>query len=689
MNIFNEVKEKLDLDVKDDLLVALIFETSRFYDNKLPAIYKNIQKKENIILSSAERKNIRKKCYYGNYYNNNDTTYIQQFTYDKNDIETVFADCLERLSKYDNAKIVNSMKQRLNNLNHNDTIHSTTSEWLKYYDKKREDKKYSLCCFPLDQQKFKENHYNENIITDFIKKTYNYLENYRYLAIVINGEISNEQGDVITWNLLYKAGIYAENFVQFYDAFFPFKKSKQINVLASFLSHKGISDFDELSNDFYSSISTGYRFEDCYISNDQKCKILILKKIELDESPVPCPSCNTTLQRGNSYPELFLRSYECTNPNCPDRSKSGRGKRFDEYGTYRYFKSVLNEDENRIDNATYNNWRRDIFDSSLNWRELLLTEYSFSGESVFIYGDSLNIIKGRKIINIDYESFDVKDNMVSSYEELPIVRLFKEINQRLIINTGEKTFICDQEILNGDSSKILQEFKHGLIGTAITSPPYYNAREYSQWPNMILYLIDMMINCKSIYASLKKGGYYLYNIGDIVAEDNIYVNSNMSKHRVQLGFLSCMIFEIVGYNLVGNNIWDKGEVQSKRNSTVNLISGYVKCINCYEHVLVFRKGKYEKLSNCVKKITPVIKINSKGINTYKHTAPYPLELVNFIIPYLDKSAYVLDPYLGSGTTILWCKENNVKGVGIELNNEYYKLCVKKINKKENQQLSLF
>ena len=67
-------------------------------------------------------------------------------------------------------------------------------------------------------------------------------------------------------------------------------------------------------------------------------KILVLKKIELDDTNVLCPSCMTTIQQGNSYPEMFLRSWECKNPMCPDRSKSGRGKRFDEYGTYRYFK---------------------------------------------------------------------------------------------------------------------------------------------------------------------------------------------------------------------------------------------------------------------------------------------------------------------------------------------------------------
>ena len=90
------------------------------------------------------------------------------------------------------------------------------------------------------------------------------------------------------------------------------------------------------------------------------------------------------------------------------------------------------------------------------------------------------------------------------------------------------------------------------------------------------------------------------------------------------------------------------------------------------------KGACNNNSKKVAQINPVIKINSKGENTYKHTAPYPLELVELIRPYLIKGTYILDPYLGSGTTLKWCRKNNKNGVGIELNKEYFELCNKNI-----------
>ena len=675
MSYFTQVKELVKLDIDDDLLCRIIFEMSRFFDNKVTKLTQKYQKANNVVISSPDRKLVRKKYYYGKYFKNNIKYDIGACEFSDEDIETASQDCFHRLTTYDASKIIDSMKQKVHDLEHSIVSDDNMQSWLKYYEERRKNKKYSFVSIKLDQDLFEKSGYNENILTDFILNTYDDLENYRYLAIVVSGEIFNKKKECITWKLMYKAGIYAENFVQYKEKYFPFHKDKQIANLAEFLSERGITD-NSIAANFYENISTGYKFEDCYVSDNQDCKIMLYKKIELDQSNVPCPSCNTTIQSGNSYPEMFLRSWECKNPSCRDRSKSGRGKRFDEYGSYRYFKLVENDPNNVIDEALYQNFRRDIFAHNNDWKEFLIKEYTYGGEKIFFENITTNKLFGRKLVK--YEGQHPAKNAISDYESLPIVKLYDNILSAAKFKTGDRILEDSISAINADSSEFIQTLKPGQIGSAITSPPYYNAREYSQWGTLLMYFADMLINAKVIYDSLKEGAYYLYNIGDIVSEDNIYVVSNMSKHRVQLGFLSSMIFEIAGYNLTGNILWDKGEVQSKRNSTVNLVSGYVKCINCYEHVLVFRKGKFEKVSNSILQLTPVIKINSKGENKYGHTAPYPIDLVNLLQDYVDKDSYVLDPFLGSGTTLKWCKNNGYKGVGIELNDVYFNLCLENI-----------
>ena len=305
---------------------------------------------------------------------------------------------------------------------------------------------------------------------------------------------------------------------------------------------------------------------------------------------------------GNSFPEIFLRSYECKNPNCVERSKSGRGKRFDEFGVYRYFKLTENKKENEISEELFSKWRRDIFSNPNDIYEMLINYYAWDNEKIcFTKNINIKNLNSRKKINY---TFFGASKYNSDFEKIPIVKFFSKI-AKLLSETSEcnetRRLNSNIEILNENSTEKIQSLVKNQIGCAITSPPYYNAREYSFWSNMILYFIDMQRNAKSVFDVMCKDGYYLYNIGDIVNADNIYVESNMSKKRLQLGFLSCLIFEKIGFNLVGNIIWDKGEVQSKRNSTMNRNSGYVKCINCYEHIFVFKKGAETKIISDVKK----------------------------------------------------------------------------------------
>ncbi len=678
----NEINNLIKANIPQEYLVKILFDINRYFDKTVTLAYQRVQKELNCVFNSVERKALRTYFYYQveEVIANVNVNSFPTITYTENDIETVIDNTIERIKKYDSKKIIDSIKERYSNLiQHRNSSISHMSEWLEYYNKKRERLfYYSSFILRITEFDFRKNNFNINYLYDIIKNTYLKLENYRHLIIYIDGQIYDENGRDITWQVAYKLTIYAENFVQYNKKYFPCKKEEQIRTLKEFLSTR-INGENTFAEEFYENISTGYKFEDCFISDNQNKIIITLKKITLDESPIPCPSCLTTIQSGNSYPEMFLRSYECKNPSCQDRSKSGRGKRFDEYGVYRTSKLEENNPHNQIDSFLYSSWRRDIFDDRLNPYEMLIKYYSWNDENILVYNvEPINETYSRKIINyLDVEHFP-SDRYIDTYENLPIFRLFQNINNEIEINIGNSLLLGGIEIVCGNSSDFIATLKPEQIGSAITSPPYYNAREYSQWSNMLLYYIDVLINTKTIYESLHRNGKYLYNIGDIVCEDNVYVRSKMSNRRLPLGFLSCMIFEIAGFKLKENIIWDKGQVQSKRNSTVNLFSGYVKCINCYEHIFVFSKDDNGINSKKVVQINPVIKINSKGENTYKHTAPYPIELVEVIKPYLIKETYVLDPYLGSGTTLKWCRKNNTKGIGIELNKEYFELCNKYI-----------
>jgi len=103
------------------------------------------------------------------------------------------------------------------------------------------------------------------------------------------------------------------------------------------------------------------------------------------------------------------------------------------------------------------------------------------------------------------------------------------------------------------------------IHLMITSPPYYNARSYSNWDNLNDYFNDMKQIIYESYRVLDNHRVFVFNVGDIFDNDNIKTKSVWGKRRIPLGAYYINIFEDVGFTFVNDFIWDKGEVQSERN----------------------------------------------------------------------------------------------------------------------------
>ena len=67
--------------------------------------------------------------------------------------------------------------------------------------------------------------------------------------------------------------------------------------------------------------------------------------------------------------------------------------------------------------------------------------------------------------------------------------------------------------------------------------------------------------------------------------------------------------------------------------------------------------------------------NEKG-DSNTHITVKPIALIEHLIKLFSKqNSLVVDPFLGSGTTALACKNTNRRCIGIELNKEYYEICL--------------
>lgn len=444
--------------------------------------------------------------------------------------------------------------------------------------------------------------------------------------------------------------------------------------------------------------------------------LLVFYKFRADQRKIPCPSCGSIDISGNSYPKLNNRSWECKSPFCPDRSKSNRGKRYSKKSNYMQWGSVYPKSNDIIPRELITKWRRDIVQvyEEQNIFEMLIKYFSFTDEEIlFINTDELPLVIGqrekRKPVLLSNKVKDkayisdviIEDNLSGEIEFFNSGEYLKKFTDLFLIEpeaevSPEISNFLNHEgrlkLVNGDSHLVLKGIEENRLSAAVTSPPYYNAREYSQWPNLYLYFYDMYNIMKESYRVLKPGSIFLYNIADIADNENTVVKSHMGNKRVPLGAYTIYFFEQAGFELVDNILWDKGEPQSNRQKNDGKFTPhYQKPLNAYEHMFIFKKpgaplnlndNWKEKRGSWNKNIvpfSPVIKINSKGENTFGHTAPFPEDIPKFVSDVFtqNSSDIIYDPFSGSLTSAIAANRAGRIGLGIELSPEYVEVSKKR------------
>ena len=150
------------------------------------------------------------------------------------------------------------------------------------------------------------------------------------------------------------------------------------------------------------------------------------------------------------------------------------------------------------------------------------------------------------------------------------------------------------KIVWGDCLDALRGMKSESVQLMVTSPPYYNAREYSQWQDIDAYLADMEAVIQEAYRVLDNHRVFVFNVGDIFDNDHRVTRSSWGKRRIPLGAYFTQIFERVGFQFVDDFIWDKGETQSQRHKNCNRpYPLYQYPVNCYEHIFIFYKHRLD------------------------------------------------------------------------------------------------
>ena len=173
----------------------------------------------------------------------------------------------------------------------------------------------------------------------------------------------------------------------------------------------------------------------------------------------------------------------------------------------------------------------------------------------------------------------------------------------------------------GNNLNLIKELDDESVDLIVTSPPYYNAREYSSWDSVEEYLSEMRELFTLSKTKLKNHHNIVVNVGDVTIKEG---KSTSTKRKLPLGAYFIVLLEEIGYRYIDDYIWDKGEVQSKRNFAGGNYPYGKYPHNVYEHILVFSKND----KDAVRPLCPVCndsqpRVNGivNGIQTYECKNP--------------------------------------------------------------------
>jgi len=258
-------------------------------------------------------------------------------------------------------------------------------------------------------------------------------------------------------------------------------------------------------------------------------------------------------------------------------------------------------------------------------------------------------------------------------------------------------FQITEPLIYYKSSESMEELEDNSVQLIVTSPPYGKIKDYGLddqigfFDSFEDYFQRLRSVWKECYRVLEPMCRMVINVGDQYLRTTQY-----GRYRI-LSIASRIITDCVdlGFDFLGDIIWQKISTTNTTGGCSLMGSIYYPRNGLltydYEHILIFKKYKGKK-----KKINPQIKELSKislsewkkwytghwrfpGIVQKEHIAMFPEELPYRIIRMFSFIGdNILDPFVGSGTTLKVAKSLFRKGIGYELNENFKQIIENKI-----------
>jgi DNA modification methylase len=246
------------------------------------------------------------------------------------------------------------------------------------------------------------------------------------------------------------------------------------------------------------------------------------------------------------------------------------------------------------------------------------------------------------------------------------------------------------EIIQGDCLEVMKDIPDKSIDMVLTSPPYDNLRTYNGSLSWGEHVWKPVI--QELFRVIKQGGVVVWVVGD----------ATIKGSETGTSFKQALYFKEIGFNLHDTMIYRKTNPTPYHHNRYNpsfefmfvLSKGKPKTFNGIrierktKGVTKTRTFRYPngelKLANTMSETTDKLADNVWDLfcnsPIKEHPATFPEKLAHdHILSWSNEGDTILDPFAGSGTTGVACKNLNRNFIGIELDLEYFKIAEKRLS----------
>lgn len=268
---------------------------------------------------------------------------------------------------------------------------------------------------------------------------------------------------------------------------------------------------------------------------------------------------------------------------------------------------------------------------------------------------------------VDLKELDIINEPDVEEDDVPEVPDEPRAKRGEIYQLGKHRLMCGDSTSIDDVEKLMDGKKADMV---FTSPPYAVGIDYGEYEDSIENLREMLPKLSKLFLRfIDNGCFAVINFGDIAAAKNINETKEPCEYPMAIEYFP--VFRSDGWLLWSRRIWCK---PNPRVNSMQCISSN-RAATDWEHIWTWKKEGDPKVKRVDGKSCfgwiDTTKDTGVEIGKETHGAGMATSIaVKMVDVHSIAGGFVLEPFCGTGTTLIACEQSNRICYGMEIEPKY-------------------